>query len=330
MKKIIIIVLGLFMATFANSTSHAINEKEKTVFTLEIVSAPCDTTKDVVSEEALFDQCREIFRRRCSYMGVNIDIYPENDTTRTNRIRVELEGVNNTERIKKLLTSSVNLGLWEMYISTEIQPLILCANDTLSALLEDTNKDEEEIRRKYPLLFLLQLGSSTDVPCAQIGFTSYQDTATVNKYLNIPEIKAIFPQDLRWKWMAGDERTHFQLYAIKVTEENGKAPLTEAFIVDAKEEEHETEKPSLYIVMNNEGTQRWAQMTQNNIGRPIAITINNQLHATPWVTSEITGGCLQILGNFSEQEAQDLAYILKSGNLPTLIKIIEPVIETDN
>lgn len=334
MKKIIVITLGLATIALAISTFLSIS-KGGTSLVLELTPNPDNQTR--ASEEEILENCCAILLQRCNLTGAKAtEIQPIKKVNQLNRIRVKLQGVSDTKRIEKLLTSSVDLGFCEVYTAPKVVPYMRSADAKLRTLLADDKEGKEMIEKEYPLSYLLQANSDSISQNATIGYARYKDTATINKYLNIPEVKAIFPNDLRFKWSAfssdyGKKGEIFELFAIKVTEKDGKAPLTGDIIVDAQcEKDSYSGRECLSIVMNTAGSKRWAQMTRYNVGLPIAIVLNNQVYSAPTVTGEITGGRSQISGNFSKEQAQDMAYMLKSGSLPAQVKIIDTNVIPDN
>ena len=291
------------------------------------------------------------------------------------RIMVELPGIKEPERVRKLLQGSANLEFWETYTAKEILPAMQSADsklrailsqetaadstatnatadtipaaklaeatpakkavsvaDSLAATLKGDAKDEkaganmEEIKKQYPLLAVLQLNSSGQGPV--IGYANYKDTADINRYLSMPEIQSELPKDLRLKWGVSpsefDKKGQtFELYAIKSTERNGKAPLEGDVVTDAKDEFDQYSKPAVSMTMNSDGARRWAQLTKQNIGRSIAIVLDNYGYSAPNVNSEITGGRSQITGHFTPEQAKDLANVLKSGKMPAPAHIVQ-------
>ena len=285
------------------------------------------------------------------------------------RIMVELPGIKEPERVRKLLQGSANLEFWETYTAREVLPAMQSADaklrvilaegttadtDTIEAVLTEATPVEkktvsaadslaaalkgdvtaedksaanmEEIKKQYPLLSILQLNSSGQGPV--IGYANYKDTADINKYLAMPEIKADLPKDLRLKWGVSpsefDKKGQtFELYAIKSTERNGKAPLEGDVVTDAKDEFDQYSKPAVSMTMNSDGARRWAQLTKQNIGRSIAIVLDNYVYSAPNVNTEITGGRSQITGHFTPEQAKDLANVLKSGKMPAPAHIVQ-------
>ena len=281
------------------------------------------------------------------------------------RIMVELPGIKEPERVRKLLQGSANLEFWETYTARELLSYMQAADSKLRSLLaqdteesvadttaaeqteavkktvsaadslaaalkgdakEDKEADLKEFKKQYPLLAILQLNSSGQGPV--IGYANYKDTAEVNKYLSMDEIKAQLPKDLRLKWGVSpaefDKKGQiFELYAIKSTERNGRAPLEGDVVTDAKDEYDQFGKPAVSMGMNADGARRWAQLTKQNIGRSIAIVLDNYVYSAPNVYSEITGGRSQITGHFTPEQAKDLANVLKSGKMPAPARIVQ-------
>ncbi len=286
------------------------------------------------------------------------------------RIMVELPGIKEPERVRKLLQGSANLEFWETYTAKEVLSAIQSADAKLRAVLAETTTADadtieaavlteatpaetktvsaadslaaalkgdataedksatnlEEIKKQYPLLSILQLNSSGQGPV--VGYANYKDTADINKYLAMPEVKAELPKDLSLKWgvSAADfdkKKQTFELYAIKVTERNGKAPLEGDVVTDAKDEFNQYSKPVVTMAMNNDGARRWAQLTKQNIGRAIAIVLDNYVYSAPNVNTEITGGRSEISGNFTPEQTKDLANVLKSGKMPAPAHIVQ-------
>ncbi|WP_321478680.1 protein translocase subunit SecDF [uncultured Bacteroides sp.] len=285
------------------------------------------------------------------------------------RIMVELPGIKEPQRVRKLLQGSANLEFWETYNSKEIIPSLQAADaklrdilsnekadsaktnsaikikatatakapvrsaaDSLAAALKgETNKaaeaaNLEAIKKEHPLAAILQFNTSGQGPI--VGYANYKDTANINKYLALKEIANEFPKELRLKWgvSAADfdpKAQTFELYAIKSTERNGKAPLEGDVVNDAKDEYDQWNKPAVSMEMNQDGSRRWALMTKQNIGKSIAIVLDGYVYSAPNVNSEITGGRSQITGHFTPEQAKDLANVLKSGKMPAPAHIVQ-------
>ena len=284
------------------------------------------------------------------------------------RIMVELPGIKEPERVRKLLQGSANLEFWETFTAKEVLPYMQAADnklrmalthetvadtlkadstttkeavaqvapskvsaaDSLASALKGDKKEatasREDLKKQYPLLSLLQLNSSGQGPV--VGYANYKDTAEINRCLAMAEAQAELPKDLRLKWGVSPSEMDkkgqiFELYAIKSTERNGKAPLEGDVVTDAKDEFDQFSKPAVSMAMNQDGARRWAQLTKQNIGRSIAIVLDNYVYSAPNVNSEITGGRSQITGHFTPEQAKDLANVLKSGKMPAPARIVQ-------
>ena len=281
------------------------------------------------------------------------------------RIMVELPGIKEPERVRKLLQGSANLEFWETYTAKDAAPYLQAADsrlrailanetpadstatdnaateapavaqatstaDSLAAALKGESKsqaaDLAQIKKEHPLLAILQINPSGQGPV--VAYANYKDTAEVNKYLSMPEVLAEMPKDLRLKWSVSPyeydpKGQTFELYAIKSTERNGKAPLEGDVVVNAKDEYDHFGKPAVSMSMNTDGARRWAQLTKQNINRSIAIVLDGYVYSAPNVNSEITGGNSQITGHFTPEQAKDLANVLKSGKMPAPAHIVQ-------
>lgn len=165
---------------------------------------------------------------------------------------------------------------------------------------------------------------------AAIGAAYKADIATVNEYLSRPEVLELFPADILFKWgVKGDDHIdgRYYLYAIKVTTPDGKAPLDGSVVTDAREQYAQRGATAeVSMTMNAEGTQEWARMTGENIGRCIAIVLDGYVYSAPRVNTKIDKGSSEITGDFTIQEAQDLANVLNSGKVPAPAKIIQDTV----
>ena len=270
------------------------------------------------------------------------------------RILVELPGVKEPERVRKLLQGTASLEFWATYDNAEIEGYLAEANSTLATLLADTETAvveeaaaeetgdilaqelqqaeneaaaDSEMRKLNPLFSVLQPSGARGHAC--IGYAHYADTATINKYFAMPQVKQLFPPEFRPMWTvkasAMDPNANiFELVAIKATSRDGKAPLDGGVVTDARVSYGNTGgSPSVSMSMNAEGANVWARMTKDNIGKQIAIVLDGMVYSYPTVNTEITGGSSEISGNFTLEEAEDLANVLKSGKLPAPATIIQ-------
>ena len=268
------------------------------------------------------------------------------------RILVELPGVKEPERVRKLLQGTASLEFWATYDNAEVEIYLAEANATLATLLagvEETVAEEaaegedllaqelqqnendaaaaEALRKQNPLFSVLQPSGARGYAC--IGYAHYADTALVNKYLAMPQIKQLFPPEFKAMWSVkasalDPNENIFELVAIKATSRDGKAPLDGGSVTDARISYGNTGgSPSVSMSMNAEGANVWARMTKENIGKQIAIVLDGMVYSYPTVNSEITGGSSEISGNFTVEEAEDLSNVLKSGKLPAPATIIQ-------
>ena len=271
------------------------------------------------------------------------------------RILVELPGVKEPERVRKLLQGTASLEFWATYTNEEIEGYLAEANSVLAQILsaeEETPAVEEtaeaaegdllaeelkqaendaaaeaELIKQNPLFALLQPSGARGHAC--IGYAHYADTAQINKYLAMSQIKQLFPPEFKPMWTvkasAMDPNENiFELVAIKASSRDGKAPLDGGAVTDARVQYGNTgASPEVSMTMNAEGANVWARMTKDNIGRQIAIVLDGMVYSYPNVQSEISGGSSQITGQFTLEEAEDLANVLKSGKLPAPATIIQ-------
>lgn len=275
---------------------------------------------------------------------------------RMGRIMVELPGIKEPERVRKLLQGSANLEFWETYEAKDITPVLasadsrarailasetvssdsvavkeeaaVSAKDSLAAALKGEAPAEagEQNRKNYPLLSVLQLNQSG--VGAIVGYADYKDTADINRILNMKEVKEVLPRDLKLMWgvRASDmDKTGriFELYAIKSTQRNGRAPLEGDVITDARDSYDQYNRPCVTMAMNTEGARRWAQLTKQNTGREIAIVLDGYVYSAPRSNGEIAGGNSEITGSFTPEQTKDLANVLKSGKMPAPARIVQ-------
>ena len=271
------------------------------------------------------------------------------------RILVELPGVKEPERVRKLLQGTASLEFWATYPNEEIEGFLAEANSMLAQILaveetapvaveeqaEETDEllaeelkqaeneaaAEAEMLKQNPLFAVLQPSGARGHAC--VGYAHYADTAKINKYLAMPQIKQLFPPEFKPMWTvkasAMDPNENiFELVAIKATSRDGKAPLDGGVVTDARVQYGNSGgTPHVSMTMNAEGANIWARMTKENIGRQIAIVLDGMVYSYPNVQNEITGGSSQITGDFTLEEAEDLANVLKSGKLPAPATIIQ-------
>ncbi len=305
-----------------------------------------------------------VLRTRIDRFGV-VQPNIQRDNNNTGRILIELPGVKEPERVRKLLQGSANLEFWETYELSEIVNNLMEADrllaqvvspadsteaagmdttasvkpveqDSLVAALKkgqteevDTAKLQAQFRKDHPLLAILSIpgietGQISRGPV--VGFAHYKDTARINSYFSQRVVKEVLPANLglRWTVKAVNERGDiYQLIAIKTNRDN-RAPLGGESVTDARADFSQASAyANVSMSMNSEGAKIWARMTKENIGKSIAIALDGYIYSFPTVNTEITGGQSQITGNFTVEEAKDLANTLKSGKMPAPARIIQ-------
>jgi len=305
----------------------------------------------------------------------------------TGRILVELPGVKDPERVRKLLQGTANLEFWETYDNAEVVQYLYAANEKIKEinevkkeLKEEKNKEEDtvsegnpeetkaadnnvtekkdttegelslieqlesdstavdttankDIAKNFPLFAVLQPRFSRDnqpLPGASIGYAHVKDTAKVNAYLAMPQVRSLFPKNMKFYWgvkpIDKDEK-YYELYAIKVTTRDGRAALEGDVITNARKEYAQGRgQAEVSMTMNAEGAKVWARLTGNNVGHSIAIVLDGYVYSAPRVNGEIKGGRSSINGDFTVTEAEDLANILKSGKMPAPARIEQEAI----
>ena len=275
---------------------------------------------------------------------------------------VEMPGIREPERMRKLLQGSANLEFWETFNADEIAPLLSqvdqrfanggqeqAAADTAAAKADTvkaaakkeaklqlkgtdsegakaSKKAEADMAKMHPLLSRLQvIGQGLSV----VGYASVRDTAAVNKIIYSAVAKQILPANLRLLWSAKpadgiQAKNFYELHAIKVTTTNGRAPLEGDVVTDAKDQFNNVSgQPEVSMSMNTDGARRWAALTKANTGRAIAIVLDGSVYSAPRVNGEISGGQSSITGNFTIEDTKDLANTLKSGRMPAPARIVQ-------
>ena len=308
--------------------------------------------------QAAIDNSFNVVRTRIDKFGV-VQPNIQKLEGQTGRIMVEMPGIKEPERMRKLLQGSANLEFWETYNADEVIPYLQqldsrlandASNDTTAVkkaikkadakkvkLQLKNNDDEtptqksnaqmEAAKKQHPLLAMLQTTGQNSL--ALVGYASVRDTAAISKLIYGQTAKQILPTDLKLLWSATPEdgikaKNIYGLYAIKVSSSNGQAPLQGDVVVDAKDEfNHVTGQPEVNMTMNTEGARRWAALTKANVGKAIAIVLDNAVYSAPRVNGEIDGGSSAISGNFTVEMTKDLANTLKSGRMPAPARIVQ-------
>ena len=280
------------------------------------------------------------------------------------RIMVEMPGIKEPERVRKLLQGSANLEFWETYNSQEITPLLAQLNqrwaaqggvdvdttavdstataaadttkaatgDLAAKLAKKDNKDTKAVemaKKQNPLFSIFQPTQGNTL--AVVGYANARDTAEINKIIYSDLAGRIFPAELKLRWGAkaedfGGQNTKgdiFELYALKVTEPSGRAPLEGDVITSSKDDFDQMGHPSVSMQMNSDGARRWSQITKQNIGKAVAIVLDDAVYSAPRILTQIDGGNSQITGNFTIEDTKDLANTLNSGKMPAPTRIVQ-------
>lgn len=265
------------------------------------------------------------------------------------RLMVEMPGIREPERMRKLLQGSANLEFWETWDNSEIAPKLRDLNSRLAnggkEKSDTTKKDEAKKpvlagknksndndvalaaeKKANPLFSRLQLAPEGSL--SLVGYANVRDTAAVNKMIYSPLAKQILGPDVKLLWGAKpadglQQKNIFELYAIKVTTSDGRAPLEGDVITDAKDQFDNFGKPEVSMTMNSEGAREWAALTKANVGKAVAIVLDGVVYSAPRVNQEIDGGQSSISGNFTIEDTKDLANTLKSGRMPAPAKIVQ-------
>ena len=279
------------------------------------------------------------------------------------RLMVEMPGIREPERMRKLLQGSANLEFWETYNNQEIQPYLVqldqrlanggeAATDTTAVAADSTaaktadakpeaklqlsknaaanaakseTAEIEAAKKQHPLLAMLQTipGDALSL----VGYAHVRDTAEINKALHSAAAKQVLPSDVRLLWSAKpmneQNKNIFELHALKVTTSDGRAPLEGDVVTDAKDQFDNFGRPEVSMSMNSEGAREWAQLTKANVGKAVAIVLDGVVYSAPRVNGEISGGQSSISGNFTIEDTKDLANTLKSGRMPAPARIVQ-------
>ena len=339
----------------------------------------------VLKEElqSAIDNSFNVLRTRIDRFGV---VSPNIQRLETaGRILVELPGVKEPARVRKLLQGSANLEFWETYNLTEIGQQLTAADRVLAQAIKstdatsaaattdttaaasaassdlaantDTTKSEtdslmaqinaeekqtpaaaemsaEENAKAHPLFALLQLNVDRTgrylVPGPVVGYAKKTDMDKIIEYLERPEVKAVLPANVLFRWgvKAMDENDQFyQLFALKVTNRDGTPAMSGDVVTNATadfaQQQIGRSQYQVNMTMNAEGAREWARLTKENLKRSIAIVLDGMVYSAPTVQTEITGGQSQITGEFTQDEGKDLANVLKSGKMAASVNIVQ-------
>ena len=365
--------LTLFFESFYELDANAQLASVFSTFELKdkvsLTSTNAEVEKVVREEvEGAINNSFNVLRTRIDRFGV---VQPNiQKLAQTGRILIELPGIKEPERVRKLLQGSANLEFWETYDLAEILPQLsqinteiakanasteaaqaeveevevveevvaddvdalvdgLAAADSLAQLEADQKAAFEEYKKNNPLFAIMQLsvnqaGQAYRGPV--VGTVHYTDTAKVMAMLNSQVAKAVLPRELKLCWTVkaiDAAEAYYQLVALK-SQTNGRPSLEGDVITDARADFGQTSAyANVSMTMNAEGARDWQRITRDNIGKSIAIVLDGYVYSFPTVQNEIAGGSSQITGNFTVEEAKDLANTLNSGKMPAPARIIQ-------
>jgi len=307
------------------------------------------------------DNSFNVLRTRIDRFGVVAPNIQQIETD--GRISIELPGVKDAERVRTLLQGSANLEFWETYEVSELYQGLMAANTVIRDSIAKANfvpeketsettdnatandetsdpflnemaendsteaNDIDSFQKEYPLFYALGIIPSQPNSGPVLGTVHKRDMALVDRYLNMRSVKEILPRQLNPKWevKAMDPKEEFyRLVALKITTRDGKAPLEGDVVTDARDEFGQNNSSAeVSMTMSAEGAKKWARMTRENIGKCIAIVLDNSVYSFPNVNVEISGGRSVITGNFTPEEAKDLANVLKSGKMSAPARIVQ-------
>ncbi len=361
--------ISLFIKHYrANAPGHSLAE----VFATQQLPEVKTNSSDSHVESVLRDKVKEtvadaknVITNRIDQFGVvqpNIQMLEGQE----GRIMVEMPGVKDPERMRKLLQGSANLEFWETYASQEIAPYLqqldgrlaggevaenkaeaadstatdsakvapaaeekgLVLGDKKTADKKDETKNAADAAAaEHPLLSKLMING--DQSCI-VGMANMADTAAINAFIHSELAQSVLPADVKLLWSAkpsdriANNKRIFELYCLRMTGNDNRAPLEGDVIESAKDDfDHFTGRPVVTMQMNEDGAREWANLTKKNVGKPVAIVLDDLVYSAPNVNQEITGGNSQISGSFTVEDTKDLANTLKSGRMKAPVRIVQ-------
>jgi len=329
---------------------------------------------EIISQEAMdaISRTEQVIRKRIDNLGV---VQPKVQRLESGRIIVELPGVKDKRRVRKILQGTAKLEFWETYENTEVYPKLREVNDILvqelklkekqvdsdTAVVKDTTlvvqneslkidtsneamgiedllaeegADTTAVLEKenpfFSLLFpsyYVKDNSQFLSPGPVVGYAQLSDTAKVRKILSRKDVVSLFPRT-KFFWNSKPNEGNANIIALLAikTPKDGRAPIEGDVVTDARSTSDLLGNPEVELIMNSEGAKTWKLMTKENIGKSVAIVLDNYVYSFPTVQSEIGGGRTSISGSFTLEETQDLSSVLKAGKLPAPAKIIEEAV----
>ncbi len=294
--------------------------------------------KKVLNEEvnAAVENSNKVVRSRIDRFGVaqpNIQIL--RGKGQIGQIMVEMPGIKEPERVRKLLQGSANLEFWETYTLGETMSSLtaldkrLAGADAKDSAAADSTKAKaakaKSAAEQHPFFSKLIMMQGMQPTNCVVGYAIAKDTAAINAMVNSEAAKSILPADLKLAWgvknASGMKANVFELYALRAN--NGLPSMQGDVIADAKDEFDQNHRPIVSMTMTTSGARDWATLTKKNLKKCVAIVLDGYVYSAPVVQNEITGGNSQISGNFTTDDTRDLANVLKSGKMPAPTKIVQ-------
>jgi len=352
--------LDLFYDEFEELAGDKLKLSDPTIFGNKLLREKINFSntnaevKEVLQQEinSSINTSFEVLRSRIDKFGV---VQPNIQRIgNSGRIQIELPGAKDIDRVTKLITSTAELQFWEVHTNAEVQNFFFQANAKVAELLKDTSSETKTEEKKDDIDDLLgESSDSTEVAdngkslftylypnvaqnqqqvSSLVAQAKVQDTAMVNDLLTRKEIRALLPDNLRYAKFLWDYKSQTSadkttevigLYAIK-SNRGDQAAIDGDVIADAQQDYDQMSKPVVSMMMNSVGTKKWAKLTSENVGKFVAVVLDDYVYTAPSVNGAITGGSTQISGGqMTVNEAQDIATVLKAGKLPAPARIIQ-------
>lgn len=328
-----------FVETFVNTYRAARPTKDwSTVFAKAKANATNDDIVKLIRAEVndmVNTSATQVLRKRIDAFGVvspNIQVLQGKD----GQIMLELPGVKEPKRVADLLQRSANLEFYRTYrdgfnqqVASKINEIDVANAAKGVSLLGKSYAKSPVMDDKGKFTGQYEMVKGVYMQNPVIGYFGAQDTAFVNSVLNSPESRALLPGSIALKWehipTIEGNKEYFALYALKT--DRGQAAMDGGYITDAVSDYDSNEHTNyVSMSMNSEGAKKWANLTGEEVGYPVAIVLDGEVYSAPNVINKITGGTSRITGNFDIQEAKDLANVLKSGKMSARVEIISQMV----
>ena len=353
--------LDLFYSQFETLSNGSVKLSDPSIFGTKSLREKIDFNKTneevkaVLQEEinTSINTSFEVLRSRIDKFGVTQPSIQR--IGNSGRIQIELAGAKDIERVTKLITSTAELQFWEVYTNAEVQNFFFAANAKVAELLKNDSTTEkvkdstkaddiddllgasadstkvENQKNLFTYLFP-NVAQNQQQMSSLVAQAKVQDTAKVNSLLADKSVRALLPTNLKYVKFLWDYKAQTSadgsediigLYAIK-SNRNDQATIDGDVIADAKQDYDQLSKPVVSMLMNGTGTKKWAKMTSENVGKFVAVVLDDYVYTAPVVNGAITGGSTQISGGtMTVEEAQDISTVLKAGKLPAPARIIQ-------